>query len=64
MVLPTGGGEATNPKNIRALYASVWSWGTEKEEDIPFPFWKGVEEYREPVDPTSLSAKFVAFFWR
>ena len=62
MVLPTGGGESTNPENMGDLYASVRSWGMEEEYDIPFPDWKGVDEYRDPVDPNSLSAKFAAVF--
>ena len=44
VVLPTGGGEATNPENMEALYASVRSWGTEEEDTIPFPYWKGFDE--------------------
>ena len=47
---------------MEALYASVQSWGTEEKIDIPFSSWKQVDEYREPVDPTSLSANFVAVF--
>ena len=62
MVLPTGGGEATNPENMEALYASVRSWGTEEEGDIAFQSWKVVYEYQDPVDPTSLSANFGAVF--
>ena len=42
MVFPTGGGEATNPDNVEALYAYVRSWVTEEEENIPFPDWKEV----------------------
>ena len=34
----------------------------EEEVDIPFPTWKGVDTYRDPVDPTSLSYKFAAVF--
>ena len=40
LVLPTGGGEATKSENMVALYASVWSWGTEEEEGNPFIYWK------------------------
>ena len=29
VVFPTGGGEATKPEKMEALYASVRSWGTE-----------------------------------
>ena len=62
LVFPKSGGEAKKPENMEALYASVRSWGTEEEDDIPFPSWKRVEKYREPVDPTSLSSKLVAVF--
>ena len=31
VIFLTGGGEATNPENMEALYASVRSWGTEEE---------------------------------
>ena len=55
MVLPTGRGESKNPENMEALYSSVWSWGEEEEEEITFTSWKGVYEYRDPVEPTSLS---------
>ena len=60
VVLPTGGGEATNTEKIEDLYASVQSWGSEQEGNLPFPSWKGVDEYQYPVDLTSLSANFVA----
>ena len=49
MVFLSGGGEATNPQNMEALNESVWSWGIEEEDRTPFPYWKGVEGYREPV---------------
>ena len=62
VVLPTGGGEATNPENMGVLYASVLSWGMEEEENILLPDWKRVDEYRDPVDPNSLYAKFAAMF--
>ena len=62
MVFPTGGGEATNPENMEALYASIRSWGTEEEDKITSPDLKGVGEYRYHVDPNSLSAKFAAVF--
>ena len=62
MVFLTGGGEATNPENMEALYASVRSWGTEKEYYIPFEEWKEVDEYLYPVDPNSLSANFATVF--
>ena len=47
---------------MEALYASVRSWGAEEEDYIHFPYWKGVDEYRDPVDPTSLSDNFVDMF--
>ena len=53
VVFLTGGGEATNPENMGDLYAFVRSWCTEQDEDIHFLPWKGVDEYRDPVDPTS-----------
>ena len=34
----------------------------EEEYDIPLTYWKVVDEYRDAVDPTSLSANFVAVF--
>ena len=36
--------------------------GYRKGDEIPFPTWKGLDEYREPVDPTSLSANFADVF--
>ena len=62
LVLPTGGGEATNTEKMETLYASVQSWGFEQEGNLPFLSWKGVDEYQYPVDLTSLSANFVAVF--
>ena len=44
------------------IYESVQSLVTEEEDRIPFPYWKGVDEYRYHVDPTSLSAKFAPMF--
>ena len=44
VVFPTGGGESTNPEKTEALYASIQSWGTVEEGNIPFPYWKGVDE--------------------
>ena len=52
VVFSTDGGESKTPENMEALYASVQSWGTEEEDDVPFPTWKGVDEYWEPVNPT------------
>ena len=37
-------------------------WDKEEEDLISFPYWKGVDEYWEPVDPTSLSTNFEAMF--
>ena len=34
----------------------------EEEDYIHVPYWKGVDEYRDSVDPTSLSAIFAAVF--
>ena len=62
MVFSTGGGESTNPENMEALYVSVRSRGMEEEEDTPFTYWKGVDEYQDPVYPTSLSANLTAVF--
>ena len=54
VVFPTCGGEATNPENMEALYVSKRLWGTEELYNIPFLSWNRVDEYRDPVDPTSL----------
>ena len=62
LVFPVGGDESANLEKMEALYTSVRSWGMEEEDGIPFPYWKGVDEYRDPVDPTSLSAKLLALF--
>ena len=62
LAFPTVGGESTNPENMEALYASVRSWGMEEQDNTPFPYWKGVDEYQDPVDPTYLSSKFAAVF--
>ena len=35
-IFPTGGGEATIPENMEALYASSQQWGTEEEGGIYF----------------------------
>ena len=50
-ILPTGGGEAKKTKNMEALYEFVQYLGTGEEDGIPFTDWKGVDEYRDPVDP-------------
>ena len=34
----------------------------EEEDEIYFPTWKGVGDYRDPIDPTSLSANFEDVF--
>ena len=47
---------------MEALYASVRSWGTEEDEGIPFPPYNRVDEYWDPVDPTSLSSNIVDVF--
>ena len=62
VVFPTGGGESTNTEKTEALYIPVRSWGIEEEDEIPFPDWKGIYEYRDPVGTNSLSANFVAVF--
>ena len=61
MVFPTVGVEPKNLENMEYLYASIEYWGTE-EDNIPFPYWKVVDEYRDSIDSTSLSAKFVDMF--
>ena len=45
---------------MKALYASLQSWGTEEEDNTNLPSWKGVDEYRDPVDTTSLSSNFAS----
>ena len=62
VVLLTSGVKSTNLENIEALYAYVLSWVKEEEEDVPFLTWKGVDEYWDPVETTSLSANFAAVF--
>ena len=47
---------------MEALYASVRSWGMKEEDGIPFPEWKGVDEYWDPVDPETLSTNFPDLF--
>ena len=34
----------------------------EEDDNITFTYWKRVDEYRYPVDPTLLSENFVAVF--
>ena len=62
LVLLTSGSEDKNPEKMESLYASVKLWGTEEEEVIYSPYWKGVDEYQYPVDPISLSANFTTVF--
>ena len=62
VVLLTSGVKSTNLENIEALYASVRSRSTEEEDIIIFPYCKGVDDYRDSVDPTSLSANFADVF--
>ena len=62
MVFPTGAGEATNSENMKYLYASLMLCGAKEEADITFLTWKGVDEYQETVDLTSLSSNFAAVF--
>ena len=57
-----GRGEARSPENMESLYASVQSLGMEEDYDIPFTDWKGVGEYQDSVEPTSLSANFATVF--
>ena len=38
------------------------SQGTEEVDDITFIDWKGVDEHRDPIDPTVLSDNFVVVF--
>ena len=49
-------------KDVESLHASVHSWIMEEENDTPFIYWEGVNEYQGLTDPTSLSAKFVDVF--
>ena len=62
VVLLTSGVKSTNLENIEALYAYVLSWVKEEEEDVPFLTCKGVDEYWDPVETTSLSANFSDVF--
>ena len=34
----------------------------EEDDNITFTYWKRVDEYRDPVDTTSLSTNFAAVF--
>ena len=36
---------------MEALYASLWSWGMEEEDDITFKYCKGVDEYGKHIEP-------------
>ena len=62
MLSPTSGGEYTNSEKMEALCESIRSWCTEEEDAIPFPYWKGVDEEQEPVEPTLLSANSAVVF--
>ena len=44
--------ETKNPEKTEDLQESVRSWGMEEEDNINFTDWKGVDEYRDTVDPT------------
>ena len=57
-----GGVEDENPENMEDLYASRQSCGTKGEYDIPFPDWKVVDEYQDPVEPNSSSDNFAVVF--
>ena len=43
-----------------ALYTSKLPWGMEEEDDIPFTYWKSVDEYQVAVYLTLLPSNFVA----
>ena len=62
VIFPTGRGESTKPEKIEALYAHVRSWGAKEENDIHFPEWRVVNQYRDPIGPTSISSNFAAVF--
>ena len=49
-------------EKMEDLCKSVKSWGIEKYYIMPFPDWKGVDEYRDPVDPTLLSSNSASVF--
>ena len=57
--LSNGLGEETTQDNMEALYASLWLLITEEEDDIPFPYCKVVGEYRNDIEPSSLSDIFL-----
>ena len=42
---PTWVGEYEILENMEVLYAFIWSWGMEVEDDTNFPEWNGVDEY-------------------
>ena len=58
VVFPTGGYEVTNLEMMESFNASKQSWDTEEEDNTPFTYWKGIDEYRDPIDSTSLTANF------
>ena len=56
-----GWGEVTISESMEALYASVQSGGMKEVDDITLQYCKVFYEHREPVNPTSSSANFLAF---
>ena len=50
------------PESMAALYASVRTSEEDEVGFISYPEWKGVEEYHDPIDPSSLSANFADIF--
>ena len=62
VLLPADGGEATNLENKEYLYSSICSRVTQEEDGMHFSYWKVIDKYRDPVDPNSLLANFVAVF--
>ena len=44
---------------MEALDESVRSWCMEEDDDMTFPKWRIVGEYRDPIKPTSFLAKFL-----
>ena len=59
-IFPMGGGEVKIPENMESLYAYVWAWCMEEEDNINLPYWNVVDEYLNPVEPTLLSANLEA----
>ena len=48
------GGEVKITEKIEELYTYLKWLITEEEQYITFPDWNGVDEYQNPIDPTSL----------